>query len=220
MSVNWSPLKKFSTWRKLWYELASCERELGLHKEIDECHLETLSAVIEQGMSDEDFNLARQYENKLRHDVMAHVHAFGDRLSQYEEDHSVRVKGARGIVHLGATSCFVGDNTDLVQMRDGMLILRRRLLQCMHLLKQFCEEHAALPCLGFTHFQPAQLTTVGKRASLWLQDLLFDFHELEHMLNQLPFRGVKVVLFFVTDHVSFCIPQLFFFSLISFLLYC
>ncbi|KAL9658738.1 hypothetical protein ABK040_005893 [Willaertia magna] len=177
MSFNWSPKKKFSTWRELWYALAIEEKALGLSQITDE-QLEEMKKHLE--ISEEEIEKATEYEKKFRHDVMSHIHSFGDSCPT-----------ARSIIHLGATSCYVGDNTDLIQMRDGMKIIQTKLLRVMQLLKIFSLKHKDLPCLGFTHFQPAQLTTVGKRATLWLQDFLFDFQQLVFQLDNLPCRGVK-----------------------------
>ncbi|EFC40131.1 predicted protein [Naegleria gruberi] len=177
MTFNFSPKKKFSTWRELWYALAIEEQTLGLEQITQEQLKEMREHLVIQ---DEEITLAANYEKKFRHDVMSHVHAFGDVCPS-----------ARPIIHLGATSCYVGDNTDLIQMRDGMKIIQSKLLRVMQLMKSFCLKYKDLPCLGFTHFQPAQLTTVGKRATLWLQDFLLDHEQLIHQLENLPFRGVK-----------------------------
>jgi len=174
MNYNWSPQKKFSTWRRLWLALAQAEQELGLA--ISDKQLEQMRA----NLDNINFDVAEAKEKELRHDVMSHIHAFGEQCPD-----------AMPIIHLGATSCFVGDNTDLILLKDGMVILQKQLLHLMSLLKDFSLEYKDLPTLGFTHFQPAQLTTVGKRATLWLQDLLFDFENLEYCVNKLPFRGVK-----------------------------
>jgi adenylosuccinate lyase len=174
MSRLFSDHTKFTTWRRLWIELARAEQELGLPV--------TDEQIREMEAQADNLNLevAKEYEKKFRHDVMAHIHAFGDQCP-----------GARPIIHLGATSAFVGDNTDLIQMRDGLGIIRCGLVNVIRNLKSFALEYRKLPTLGFTHFQPAQLTTVGKRACLWLQDLLLDYHELVHVMGVLRFRGVK-----------------------------
>lgn len=175
MSAVFSDRTKFTTWRRLWVELARAERELGLP--ITEEQVREMEAHVD----DLNLDVAREYEKKFRHDVMAHIHAFGDQCPS-----------ARPIIHLGATSAFVGDNTDLIQMRDGLMILERGLLNVMRNLRDFAIKHQSLPTLGFTHFQPAQLTTVGKRACLWMQDLVMDCDELAHVLSDvLRFRGVK-----------------------------
>lgn len=174
MSQLWGAQRKFETWRKLWIALAEAEQELGL--EIREDQIEQLR----QHVHDIDFPVAEAYERKLRHDVMAHVHAYGDVCPD-----------ARPIIHLGATSCYVTDNTDLLLMREGLQMVRDRLVSVIDALGRFAEEHRSLACLAFTHLQPAQPTTMGKRATLWIQDLLLDLEEVEHRLATLKARGVK-----------------------------
>lgn len=174
MLFNFSPNNKFQTWRKLWVALAEIQKDLGLN--ITDAQISDLKNNIENI----DYDVAAAYEKKFRHDVMAHVHTFGD-----------VAPSAHGIIHLGATSAFVGDNTDLIQIRDGLNILKSKVISVMSSLSTFALEYKDLPTLGFTHFQPAQLTTVGKRATLWLQSLLLDFEELEFFLDTLRFRGVK-----------------------------
>lgn len=174
MAAIWSAQNKHSTWRRLWIALAECQQSLGL--KITDQQLAEMRASVDAI----DFNAAAKYEKELRHDVMAHVYAWGD-----------QVPGARPIIHLGATSCFVTDNSELIQMRDSLLLLRRRLVQVIDQLGRFAAQWRDLPCLGFTHLQPAQPTTVGKRATLWCWDLLLDLEELEHRLRTLRFRGVK-----------------------------
>jgi adenylosuccinate lyase len=174
MSWIFSPQYKFQTWRRLWVALAEAEAEVGL--DISEEQLDELRAHIE----DINFEVAEVQEKKLRHDVMAHIYAYGEQCPK-----------ARGIIHLGATSAFVGDNTDLIQMRAALLLVRARLVNVMEALAQFATTHRDLVTLGYTHFQPAQLTTVGRRAVLWLQDLVCDLEDLEHCLATLQFRGAK-----------------------------
>lgn len=174
MLFNFSHNNKFRTWRKLWIALAEIEKDLGL--EISDEQIADLKANAENI----DYAKAAEYEKKFRHDVMAHVHTYGD-----------AAPSAKGIIHLGATSAFVGDNTDLIQIRDGLLILKKKLVNVIKALSDFALKYKDMPTLGFTHFQPAQLTTVGKRATLWLQSLLLDFEELEFFLDTLRFRGVK-----------------------------
>lgn len=174
MLYNFSPENKFRTWRQLWIALAEIEKDLGL--DISD---EQIAQLKEQAQNI-DFAKAAEYEKKFRHDVMAHVHTYGDAAPL-----------AKGIIHLGATSAFVGDNTDLIQIRDGLLTIRKQLVNVIKKLSDFALKYKDLPTLGFTHFQPAQLTTVGKRATLWLQSLLLDFEELEFFLETLRFRGVK-----------------------------
>jgi adenylosuccinate lyase len=174
MRSLFSPQRKFSTWRRLWLALAEAEAELGLG--IEESQLAELRATLDEI----DFDAARAYEEKLRHDVMAHVHAWGDQCPK-----------ARGILHLGATSCFVTDNTDAILLRDGLSLLRRQLVSLVAGLREFALRWRSLPTLGFTHYQPAQATTVGKRACLWIQDLIDDLADLEHAQSMVRFRGVK-----------------------------
>ena len=170
-----SPEFKFRTWRKLWINLAEAEKELGLDFITDE-----QIAELKKFKDDVDFEVAAEFEKKLRHDVMAHVHTYGE-----------QAKNARKIIHLGATSAYVGDNTDLIQIKEGLLVIKRRMLTLIEKMRDFALEYKDLPTLGFTLFQAAQLTTVGKRATLWLHSLLLDFEELEFRLENLRFRGVK-----------------------------
>jgi len=174
MSHIWSPQQKHSLWRRLWVALAESERELGL--DITAEQIEELRAKID----DVDFEAAAKYEKELRHDVMAHVHAYGDQCPN-----------AKGIIHLGATSCFVTDNSELIQLRDSLELVLSRLVPVIDHLAKFAVQFRDLPCLGFTHLQPAQPTTVGKRATLWCYDLVLDLQEIEHRLKSLKFRGVK-----------------------------
>ncbi len=174
MQYIFSPDKKFTTWRKLWIALAESEKELGLN--ITDEQINELKSHID----DVDYEAAAAYEKKLRHDVMAHVHAYGDQCPN-----------AKGIIHLGATSCYVGDNTDIIIMREALELIRKRLVVCIAKLTEFADEYKAMPTLGFTHFQPAQLVTVGKRATLWLQDLLFDLEEVESVTSSLKMLGCK-----------------------------
>jgi adenylosuccinate lyase len=182
MAELWGPERKFRTWRQLWLALAEAEQELGLLADdgvtprIRPAQLEELRTHLE----DLDFQRAEALEHQLRHDVMAHIHAFGEVCP-----------GARDILHLGATSCYVTDNTDLILMRAGLQLLRDRLVGVIDALARFAAEWAELATLGFTHFQPAQLTTVGKRACLWCYDFILDLAEFEHRLQSLRFRGVK-----------------------------
>ncbi|MFM9965651.1 MAG: adenylosuccinate lyase [Planctomycetaceae bacterium] len=174
MAELWSEQRKHSTWRRLWVALAEAERELGI--EISESQISELRAATD----DIDFTLAAKYEKELRHDVMAHVHTYGDRCPS-----------ARGIIHLGATSCYVTDNTDLILMREALQLVQSKLVAVIDELGKFAATYRELPCLGFTHLQPAQPTTVGKRATLWCYDLVLDLAEIEHRLDSLKFRGVK-----------------------------
>ncbi|MGM0487068.1 MAG: lyase family protein, partial [Planctomycetota bacterium] len=165
MARIWSDQHKHGTWRKLWVVLAEAQRELGL--DISESQLEEMRTHVDQI----DFEAAGRYERALRHDVMAHVHAYGDQCPT-----------ARPIIHLGATSCFVTDNTDLMLFRESLQLIRRRLVAVIHALGRFAAEHRDTACLGLTHLQPAQPTTVGKRACLWAHDLVMDLEEVEHRL--------------------------------------
>ena len=174
MSFIWSPYKKFTTWRLLWTALATAEQELGL--EITDEQLEEMRSNI----YNIDFDLATKKENEFRHDVMGHVHAFG----------TIAPK-AMPVIHLGATSCYVGDNTDLIQLREALQLLQRKLVQVISILSKFAIQYKDLPTLGFTHYQPAQLTTVGKRSTLWIQDLVLDLQRINYEIDNLPMRGVK-----------------------------
>src|SRR3954449_4665708 len=166
---------KFGLWRRLWLELARCERELGLERISGEALRQ-----MEAHLDDIDFSRAADWEQRLRHDVMAHVHT-------YEEI----APAAKGIIHLGATSQYVVDNADLIIMRDALRLVAARLANAVDALATFAVQWRDLPTLGYTHFQPAQLTTVGKRATLWAQDLAIDLEEVEHRIATLRFRGVK-----------------------------
>ena len=174
MSRLWGPQRKFSTWRRLWLALAEAESELGLPVTADQI------AELKAHLDDIDFDVAAGYEKKLRHDVMAHVHTYGDLCPN-----------ARGIIHLGATSCDITDNADTILLREAMLLIRRRLVTVINRLTRFAYQHRDLPCLAFTHLQPAQPTTVGKRACLWAYDLLLDLTELEHRIATIRCRGIK-----------------------------
>ncbi len=174
MSKLFSPQFKHSTWRKLWVALAEAEMELGLP--INEQQIEELREHIH----DIDFEQVKEYEARFHHDVMAHIHAYGDLCPN-----------ARGIIHLGATSCYVTDNTDLIQMNEGLTLLKQKLLKVISRLKSFSLEHAGLTTLAYTHFQPAQPTTVGKRAALWAQDFITDLEELTYRQSKIKLLGVK-----------------------------
>ena len=174
MSELWSPQRKFSTWRRLWVALAEAEAELGLPIRAEQI------AELKQHVDDIDFAAAERHERRLRHDVMAHVYAYGDVCPT-----------ARPIIHLGATSCYVTDNTDLMLLRAGLEMVRERLLAVIDGLAKFARQHRALPCLAFTHFQPAQPTTVGKRACLWAYDFVLDLAEIEFRLANLKAHGSK-----------------------------
>lgn len=174
MQYIFSPDKKFKTWRKLWIALAETEKELGLS--ITDEQIEELKAHAE----DINYDVAKAREKEVRHDVMSHVYAYG-----------VQCPKAKGIIHLGATSCYVGDNTDIIVMTEALQLVRRKLLNVIRELADFAEEYKELPTLAFTHFQPAQPTTVGKRASLWLQEFYMDYQDLEYVLSTMKLLGSK-----------------------------
>ena len=174
MQYIFSPDKKFRTWRKLWIALAETEQELGLP--ITDEQIEELKAHAD----DINYEVAKERERLVRHDVMSHVYAYG-----------VQCPKAKGIIHLGATSCYVGDNTDIIIMTEALRLVRKKLLNVMAELAKFAEKYKDQPTLAFTHFQPAQPTTVGKRATLWLQDLLLDLEDLEYVLSSMKLLGSK-----------------------------
>lgn len=174
MAYLFSPDAKFRTWRVLWVALAEAEKELGL--EITDQQI----ADLRRSIDDINYDAAEAREREVRHDVMAHVHAYG-----------LQAPGSAGIIHLGATSAYVTDNGDILQMRDALMLIRRRLVTIIARLAQFADKYAELPTLAFTHFQPAQLTTVGKRACLWLYDLVLDWQELVYRQQNLALLGVK-----------------------------
>jgi adenylosuccinate lyase len=174
MLETFSPDTKFRTWRKLWIALAEAEKELGLP--ITDEQIEEMKRFKDEI----NYEVAKKMEKKTRHDVMSHVHAYAQQCPK-----------AKGIIHLGATSAFVGDNTDLIVMQKALKIIRKKLINCIDRLARFAYEYRSLPTLGFTHFQPAQLTTVGKRATLWLMDLLLDLDDVERLISKMMIRGVK-----------------------------
>ncbi len=174
MQYIFSPDKKFSTWRKLWIALAESEKELGLP--ITDEQIEELKAHAD----DINYDVAKAREKEVRHDVMSHVYAYG-----------VQCPKAKPIIHLGATSCYVGDNTDIIIMTEAMHLVKKKLVCLINELAKFCDEYKNLPTLAFTHFQPAQPTTVGKRASLWLEDLLLDLEDLEYQISKAKLLGCK-----------------------------
>ena len=174
MIALWSPQKKFSTWRRCWVALAEAEQELGLP--ITDEQLDEMRAHVD----DIDFEAARKFEEELRHDVMAHIHAYGAVAPR-----------AKPIIHLGATSCYVGDNTDLILIREGLELLLGKAVNVLSRLGEFARKWRDLPTLGYTHYQPAQVVTLGKRACLWAQDILMDIEALEQVLGNLRCRGVK-----------------------------
>ncbi len=174
MARLWSAQVKFSTWRRLWIALAEAERTLGLEITAEQI------AAMKANVDNIDFVAADAYEKRFRHDVMAHIHAFGDMAPE-----------ARPIIHLGATSCYVTDNTDLILIRQALEFVRDKVVAVIDAFGRFATQWKALPCLGYTHFQPAQLVTVGKRATLWCHELILDLGEIEHRLAGLRFLGVK-----------------------------
>ena len=180
MQYIFSPDMKFRTWRKLWIALAETEKELGLSQNgkpvITEEQIEELKAHAE----DINYDVAKEREKQVRHDVMSHVYAYGQQCPK-----------AAGIIHLGATSCYVGDNTDIIVMTEALRLIKKKLVNVMKVLADFAEEYKGLPTLAFTHFQPAQPTTVGKRACLWLQEFQLDLEELEFVLSNMKLLGSK-----------------------------
>lgn len=173
-STFFSPDKKFRTWRKLWIALAETEKELGL--DITDEQIEELKAHAD----DINYDVAKEREKVVRHDVMSHVYAYGKQCPK-----------AKGIIHLGATSCYVGDNTDIILMSEALEIVRKKLINVIAELAKFADEHKNLPTLAFTHFQPAQPTTVGKRATLWMQEFMMDLEDLEYVKGSLKLLGSK-----------------------------
>ena len=174
MQYIFSPDKKFSTWHRLWIALARAEMELGLPV------TQAQVSQMEEHVDDIDYEAAARYEKELRHDVMAHIHAYGDQCPD-----------AMPIIHLGATSCYVGDNTDIIQMKEGLLQIKRLLVNAISVLTDFAEKNKDVPTLAYTHFQAAQPTTVGKRATLWLQDFIMDIERLDFELSHLRLLGCK-----------------------------
>ena len=181
MLYIFSPDKKFSTWRRLWIALARAEMELGLTNE-DGTPTITQDMIdeMEAHVTDIDYEMAAAEEKKLRHDVMAHVHTFGHQCPK-----------AAGIIHLGATSCYVGDNTDVIQMKEALVLVRDKIVGVLNALARFADQYKAMPTLGYTHFQAAQMVTVGKRATLWMNELLMDLEEIEFRIDSLKLLGSK-----------------------------
>ena len=174
MKYLFSPDYKFKTWRRLWIALAESEKELGLNITDEQI------AELKAHADDINYDVAEAREKEVRHDVMSHVYAYG-----------VQCPKAAGIIHLGATSCYVGDNTDVITMTEGLKLLRKKLVNLIAKLSSFADKYKSMPCLAFTHFQPAQPTTVGKRATLWAQDVLMDLTALEFQLSQMKLLGSK-----------------------------
>ena len=174
MQYIFSQDKKFCTWRRLWIALAESEKELGLN--ITDEQIEELKAH----KDDINYDVAKEREKLVRHDVMSHVYAYG-----------VQCPKAKGIIHLGATSCYVGDNTDLIIMTEGLKLVKKKLVNVINELAKFADKYKALPTLAFTHFQPAQPTTVGKRATLWIMELKLDLDDLDYLISTMRLLGSK-----------------------------
>ena len=174
MQFIFSADKKFTTWRRLWVALARAEMKLGLPVTKEQV------SELEAHIDDINYDVAEKREKEVRHDVMSHVYAYGQQCPK-----------AAGIIHLGATSCYVGDNTDIIIMRDALLLVKKKLLNVIANLAKFAEEYKAMPCLAYTHLQPAQPTTVGKRATLWMNELLMDLEEVEYRIDNLKLLGQK-----------------------------
>ncbi len=174
MQFIFSADKKFTTWRRLWVALARAEMKLGLPVTQEQV------SELEAHIDDINYDVAEKREKEVRHDVMSHVYAYGQQCPK-----------AAGIIHLGATSCYVGDNTDIIIMRDALLLVKKKLLNVIANLAKFAEEYKAMPCLAYTHLQPAQPTTVGKRATLWMNELLMDLEEVEYRIDNLKLLGQK-----------------------------
>ena len=180
MQYLFSPDKKFSTWRKLWVALAESEKELGLEKEGKPVITDEMIEEMKAHLYDINYEEAEELEKQLRHDVMSHIHAYAKQCPK-----------AAGIIHLGATSCYVGDNTDIIVMKEALELIKKKLVNVIKLLSDFADKYKSLPTLGYTHFQAAQPTTVGKRATLWLQDFLMDLNDLEYVSSSLRLLGCK-----------------------------
>ena len=174
MQYIFSPDMKFRTWRRLWIALAETEKELGLN--ITQEQIDELKAHVD----DINYDVAKEREKQVRHDVMSHVYAYG-----------VQCPKAKGIIHLGATSCYVGDNTDIIVMTEALKLVKKKLINVIAELAKFADEHKALPTLAFTHFQPAQPTTVGKRATLWMQEFMLDLEDLDYVISTMKLLGSK-----------------------------
>ncbi|MBQ1897260.1 MAG: adenylosuccinate lyase, partial [Lachnospiraceae bacterium] len=180
MQFIFSQDKKFRTWRKLWIALAETEMELGLSENGKPVITQEMIDELKAHADDINYDVAREREKVVRHDVMSHVYAYGQQCPK-----------AAGIIHLGATSCYVGDNTDIILMKEALLLIRKKLLNVISNLAQFADEYKDLPTLAFTHFQPAQPTTVGKRATLWMNEFMIDLEDLDHVLGSLKLLGSK-----------------------------
>ena len=180
MQYIFSQDKKFSTWRKLWIALAETEMELGLSQDGKPVITQDMIDEMKAHVDDINYDVAKKREAEVRHDVMSHVYAYGKQCPK-----------AAGIIHLGATSCYVGDNTDIIIMRDALLLVRKKLVNVIAELAKFADTYKDMPTLAFTHFQPAQPTTVGKRATLWLNEFVMDLEDLDYVLSSLKLLGSK-----------------------------
>ena len=180
MQYIFSEDMKFSTWRRLWIALAETEMELGLSQDGKPVITQDMIDEMKEHITDINYDVARAREKEVRHDVMSHVYAYGQLCPK-----------AAGIIHLGATSCYVGDNTDMIIMREGLRLIRKKLLGVIANLADFADKYKDLPTLAFTHFQPAQPTTVGKRASLWINEFMMDLEDLDYVLSTLKLLGSK-----------------------------
>ena len=180
MQYIFSPDMKFRTWRRLWIALAETEMELGLSQNGKPVITQEQIDELKKHAEDINYDVAKAREKEVRHDVMSHVYAYGQQCP-----------GAAGIIHLGATSCYVGDNTDIIVMREALKLVKKKLVNVIAELSRFAEEYKALPTLAFTHFQPAQPTTVGKRATLWAQEFCMDLEDLDYVLGSLKLLGSK-----------------------------
>ena len=180
MQYIFSQDKKFSTWRKLWIALAETEMELGLSQDGKPVITQEMIDEMKANVDNINYDVARAREAQVRHDVMSHVYAFGQQCPK-----------AAGIIHLGATSCYVGDNTDIILMRDALLLIRKKLVNVIAELSSFAMKYKDMPTLAFTHFQPAQPTTVGKRATLWCNEFMMDLEDLDYVLSTLKLLGSK-----------------------------
>ena len=180
MQYIFSQDKKFSTWRKLWIALAETEMELGLSQDGKPVITQDMIDEMKAHVDDINYDVAKKREAEVRHDVMSHVYAYGKQCPK-----------AAGIIHLGATSCYVGDNTDIIIMRDALLLVRKKLVNVIAELAKFADTYKDMPTLAFTHFQPAQPTTVGKRATLWLNEFVMDLEDLDYILSSLKLLGSK-----------------------------
>jgi adenylosuccinate lyase len=174
MQYLFSADKKFRTWRRLWIALAKAEKQLGLNITDEQI------SELEAHRDDINYDVAEQRERQVRHDVMSHVYAYG-----------VQCPAAKPIIHLGATSCYVGDNTDIIVMREALRLIRGKVVNVISLLTDFALKYRSLPCLAYTHLQPAQLTTVGKRATLWINELMMDLDEIDHRISRLRLLGSR-----------------------------